>query len=47
MLAYLCWHKPWTVMMLCVITVVLFWHKVSEVGGVDVEDVEWWWEWHC
>ena len=24
MLAYLAWHRPWTVMMLCVVTVVLF-----------------------
>jgi len=24
MLAYLAWHRPWTVMMLCVVTIVLF-----------------------
>ena len=42
MLAYLGWHKPWMVMILCVITAILFWHGVSEVGSVDVEDVEWW-----
>jgi hypothetical protein len=31
MLAYLGWHRPWTVMTLCVITIVL-------QGGMDVVD---------
>ena len=44
MLAYLGWHKPWTVMMLCIITVILFLCGASEVGSVDVKDVAWWWE---
>ena len=37
-LAYPGWHTTWTVMMLCVITIILFWCGVSEVVGVDVED---------
>ena len=45
MLAYLGWHRTWTVMMLCVVTIILFWCMVSEVVGVDVKDRMW--EWSC
>jgi len=45
MLAYLGWHRTWTVMTLCVITIILFQCRVSEVVSVDVKDRIW--EWPC